>query len=329
MTIVTSSSNIALAFQKLEHVLFGVFIWDFFMSLKFDWEFITRKRQFRWPMLFYFLGRYLLFVSQVGIVIGINVPKPDCRALYVFGKIAGVCGIGLSSINLAIRTMAVWENDIRVVAGLMILILGHWGVIFRALAVNASWIVEAGIGCATTWEPVNTGVYVVAIAAIAMVLDFVVLALLWLKLYNRQAELSSLARLLLTDGTVFVIVALAVNVSTVVFGIFSLNDVSLHTTWVIAAGIISTMVASHAVRRLSNHVVLGQALPVAHQNGQRILPPPEEPVSLSTQLSDGIHIHIDTHVTHDDPDAQAHKDGVSSSSISVYSDTSNEKPSHI
>jgi len=325
MPIVTSQSNIALAFQKLEHVLFGVFIWDFLMSIKFDWQFATGKRPFRWPMFFYFVGRYLLIISQIGIIIEINVVNPNCQALYVFGKITGVCGIGLSSVNLAIRTMAVWENDLRVIIGLLALIMAHWAIIFRVLAVNASWVSQQAIGCETVWEPVNTGVFVVIVAAIAMLLDIVVLTLLWLKLYDRT-QLSSIARLLLMDGAVFVLVALAVNVSTVVFGIFSLNDVSLHTTWVVASGIISTMVASHAVRRLSNHVMPNQALPIANQNGGRIYPASDQSLAASIR-SEVIHVHIDTVISCDSPSTHENKDDeTASTTVSAYSDANSEKP---
>jgi len=38
------------AFADLSHVLLGIYVWEFCISLDFEWDFITRKKRFRWPL---------------------------------------------------------------------------------------------------------------------------------------------------------------------------------------------------------------------------------------------------------------------------------------
>lgn len=37
-------------FLKLVFTLFGVYVWELFMTLDFEWSLVTRRRNFRWPL---------------------------------------------------------------------------------------------------------------------------------------------------------------------------------------------------------------------------------------------------------------------------------------
>jgi hypothetical protein len=39
------------------HVLLGIYVYEWFITLPFDWDFISGKKHFRWPMSFYFANR--------------------------------------------------------------------------------------------------------------------------------------------------------------------------------------------------------------------------------------------------------------------------------
>lgn len=47
----------------------------------------------------------------------------NCQALYTFNQIVGNAVIGLASINLSLRTMAVWEQKWYIVAPLVLLMM--------------------------------------------------------------------------------------------------------------------------------------------------------------------------------------------------------------
>ncbi|EMD35615.1 hypothetical protein CERSUDRAFT_53885 [Gelatoporia subvermispora B] len=50
-------------YKDFVHALFGLYIWEVLISMKFDLDYLTGKRRFRWPMIFYFLNRYLMFAD--------------------------------------------------------------------------------------------------------------------------------------------------------------------------------------------------------------------------------------------------------------------------
>ncbi|TCD71937.1 hypothetical protein EIP91_000069 [Steccherinum ochraceum] len=86
----------AAAFLKLMHVLAGIYFWEFSVSLDFDWMYITGKKKFQWPMLFYFLNRYCLFFALIGILIALDATtKIDCQSLYTFNQ--GMPGVLLKA----------------------------------------------------------------------------------------------------------------------------------------------------------------------------------------------------------------------------------------
>jgi hypothetical protein len=52
-------------------------------------------------------------------------PNINCESLYTFTQFAGDAAVGLASINLAIRVVAIYKSDKRVMAALFLLICGQ------------------------------------------------------------------------------------------------------------------------------------------------------------------------------------------------------------
>jgi len=46
----SQSCMFAEAFLKLVFTLFGVYIWELFMTCNFEWSLMTGRRKFRWPL---------------------------------------------------------------------------------------------------------------------------------------------------------------------------------------------------------------------------------------------------------------------------------------
>lgn len=78
----------------------------------------------------------------------------NCQAIYTFNQIAGDAAVGLASINLSIRTwalypgvtyantspwispnrMAIWSQNRYIIGFLILVILGHWSLILQGIA---------------------------------------------------------------------------------------------------------------------------------------------------------------------------------------------------
>lgn len=242
------------AFSRFMHALLGLYIWEFFTSLPFDWAFISGKKKFRWPLIFYFAGRYFLLFALIGIAIALNVTKPvNCQALYTYNQVFGNAAIGLASINLSLRTMAVWSQAWYIVVPLVAVILGHWSLLLHGILIKAAWI--PGSGCAIT----NTDNKLLAATFFySMAFDFSVLTLTAWKLafpLNREKQ-SRIVQLIFHDGLIFFIIAFLANLLATIFMLLNLNAV-MSIIANVPAAIASTIVACRAVRRLSNYTSTG------------------------------------------------------------------------
>ncbi|THH06012.1 hypothetical protein EW145_g4382 [Phellinidium pouzarii] len=234
-------------FSKFMHCLLGVYLWEFFISLPFDFDFILGRKSFKWPLVFYFAGRYALLFALVGITIALNVTKEiDCQGLYIFNQVFGNAAIGLASINLSLRTIAVWSQSPYIVVPLVLIILGHWSLLLHGLLISAAWTPE---GCQIT-KTDNT--ILAATFIYSMCFDFLVLSLTAYKLvlpWNGRTG-SKLVKMIFADGLIFFIVAFLANLLATVFMLLNLNAV-MSIIFNVPAAIASTIVASRAVRRLT------------------------------------------------------------------------------
>ncbi|GLB42280.1 hypothetical protein LshimejAT787_1102950 [Lyophyllum shimeji] len=290
----------AAAFDKFMHTLLGLYIWEWFTSLDFDWQFISGKKKFRWPMIFYFLNRYCLLFALMGIAIALNVTTEiNCQGLYTFNQCFGNASIGLASINLSLRTMAVWSQRWYIVIPLVGVILGHWSLLLHGILLKAAWV--PGQGCVIT----STDNHLLAITFIySMVFDFVVLSLTAVKLlFGGGGSSSRLVTLIFQDGLIYFAIAFLANLIATVFMLLNLNPV-MSIIANVPAAIASTIVACRAVRRLSNYTSKGpevfatttQGSTLAFRSGGNSFMRPKISTKVSTTAApaEGVHVQMET-----------------------------------
>ncbi|KAJ3985848.1 hypothetical protein F5890DRAFT_1473459 [Lentinula detonsa] len=250
-------------------------LWEWFTSLDFDWDYIRGKRQFRWPLIFYFLNRYCLLFALVGIAIALNVTTEiNCQALYTFNQCVGNAAIGLASINFSLRTMAVWSQKWYIVMPLILLILGQWSLLLHGILLKASYDPVAGCVIVETDSRL-----LLAGFTYTMCFDFVVLSLTaWKLVINAPSSKvmgrSRLVVLIFGDGLIYFIIAFLSN-------------------------LLATIVACRAVRRLALFTSSGpemfastQASTLAFRSNTT---PSTRPPRLNTTLkSEGVHVQMET-----------------------------------
>ncbi|KLO19300.1 hypothetical protein SCHPADRAFT_69062 [Schizopora paradoxa] len=298
-------------FSKLMHALLGVYLWEFAISLDFDVDFLLGRKQFRWPLIFYFAGRYSLLFALIGIAIALNVTvEINCQALYVFNQVFGNAAIGFASINLSLRTIAVYSQSYLITIPLVLLILGHWSLLLHGLLITAQWI--PGTGCAIT-KTNNT--VLAATFCYGMSFDAIVLALTAWKLLSgtqggvtagvlgaiglgassqgsgrrRGPGRSRLVKLIFGDGLIFFIVAFLSNLIATIFMLLNLNAV-LSIIFNVPAAIASTIVASRAVRRLTQYTARGAEVFSAGQQSSTLAFR-----NRSSTRKVGVHVQMDTY----------------------------------
>ncbi|KAF7326057.1 hypothetical protein MKEN_00456600 [Mycena kentingensis (nom. inval.)] len=243
----------SVVFVKLQHALLGVYAWEWFISLPFDWQVATGRKPFRWPLIFYFLNRYILLGALIGIAIAFDTQKElDCQSLFTFNSFAGDAAVGLASVNLSIRTLAIWSQAMWVKLLLGTVILGHWGLIFSGILLKSVWSPEAN---ACMILETNTKI-IAATFTYSMAFDLLIFILNAYKLGVRRRGKSRLTKMIFKDGLLFFFVAFLANLVATVFMIMNLNPI-MSVIFNVPAAIASSIVATRAVRRLTNFTTSG------------------------------------------------------------------------
>ncbi|KAI0918771.1 hypothetical protein AcV7_010415 [Taiwanofungus camphoratus] len=290
----------AAAFAKLMHALAGLYFWEFATSLNFEWQFISGKKRFAWPLIFYLADRYCLFFAMIGILIALDATSEiNCQALYTFNQLAGDAAVGLASINLSIRTMVLWSNSLYVVVPLVIVILGHWSLILQGVLLTAEWI--PGSGCAI----IRSNKTILAATFIySMCFDALVMVLSAYKLSGRAGR-SQLIRLLFKDGMIYFLVAFISNLIATTFMLLGLNSI-MTIVFNVPAAVGSTVVACRAVRRLSKFQSNGPEMFSSSTHSGAIAfrsnvnPIASRPRSHLKDLSGGVHVQMQTFTVGDE-----------------------------
>ncbi|KAF9513668.1 hypothetical protein BS47DRAFT_943436 [Hydnum rufescens UP504] len=212
-------------FDKLCLVFLGVYGWEYLTSLSADYEIfkLFKQRKFRPAQLLYLACRYSILGFLIGVNIAMEVTEViDCEAIYRFNNLALGCTLGTASLLLMMRSLVVWAYDKRIMIPLLVLCLGHWGIIFRDIVgTHSSWNTMAGT-CAVD----ATFRYWMAIEFIyTMVLDFVILCVTVAGVLVRLKMKSSVRDLILHDGLMYFLCAFFANMIPSVFMLSHLNPV--------------------------------------------------------------------------------------------------------
>jgi len=288
-------------FIKLQHAMAGIYFWEFVVSLNFEWSFISGKRKLRWPMVFYFLGRYAALFTVITLLITLNAGTMtlNCQALYTFLAVVGQTTIGFASINLALRAIALWGRDSRVVIPVVLLICGHWAILLQGCVVSATFV--PGTGCvADQTKPILLMMTFIW----SIVLDSTVFLLSAYKIAQPgPGQRSKLVNMIFRDGLIYFFVALIANIPAAVFVFLNLNPV-MQLIMNSPAALASTIMACRAVRRLANYsndecnIYTTNVYTRKHSQGAdrslAFAPPAARPVN------DTVHIHMDTFTSTDE-----------------------------
>ncbi|KAH8103618.1 hypothetical protein BXZ70DRAFT_1006003 [Cristinia sonorae] len=231
----------ATAFLGLHHALVGVYCWDFVISLDFDWSVITRKRELKWPLIPYFLGRYFSLFALIGLLVALDATGIDCVPLFTFVHFAMHASLGIANINLAVRTMAFWNTHRAVVFSLVAFILGQWALIFTTIPGHAESHLEAGCSIIPQETKLLSVLFFYSAA-----FDAVMFTLSAWRLYVRKKR-TGIVQLLFVERLSSYLIATVFNFVPAVFMTLNLNPV-MNIMVDFPAVIASTILASQLIR---------------------------------------------------------------------------------
>ncbi|KAI0288463.1 hypothetical protein B0F90DRAFT_1930106, partial [Multifurca ochricompacta] len=102
----------ACAYVKLWHAVDGLFIWEFFTTLDYEWSVIVGRRPYRWTIWVYSLTRLSTLVAVVLNMLGFDSKTPlNCQVWAVFELIFAYLAFGAASLLIVLRIVAIWNRN--------------------------------------------------------------------------------------------------------------------------------------------------------------------------------------------------------------------------
>ncbi|KAJ7579534.1 hypothetical protein C8J56DRAFT_1058177 [Mycena floridula] len=247
----------AIHFDTVLDAVFGLYFWEWFITLDFDFAFICGRRKFKWPMIFYFYARYAFLAALVGSFLLNNGRSINCQALYMTTFLLKHSALWASSVSLSIRTMTLWGYSHRIMVIIVPLIAFHLAAAFLSsiLDLESRWseVAVPRPRCVV----LNISFFGIAsLYTYTVVLDFIILCLTSYKLlYGAGARIKikriPIFMLLFRDGLVYFVLVFILTLLAVVYVILDRKIATAIGVHVIPGT--ATIVAGRAVRRLYNY----------------------------------------------------------------------------
>ncbi|KAH9985803.1 hypothetical protein BJV74DRAFT_550991 [Russula compacta] len=246
----------AVALIKLIHVLGGIYIWEFFSNLGFEYSVITGKRKFTWTFPLYLGCRWCPLFAIIFEFIGFDVSREiDCQAWVITTFMFAYLSFVFASALIVLRVVALWDrNRIVVTIASTTWLANAIACIYCAATSSAVW---SGEFCtAVRTEHSKIGVFSTFVSDLVLL----VLMLAGLHRWKDAREGFGIWWFLRTQGLVWVLLVTLAEVPPTVFIILDLND-PLNLMFQALALIIMSVGASRIYRGLVDHPALSTLQP--------------------------------------------------------------------
>ncbi|KAF8496192.1 hypothetical protein F5888DRAFT_1890194 [Russula emetica] len=125
------------------HTVDGIFIWEFFTTLGYEWEVIRGRRPYRWTILIYSITRVATLLTIILDMVGFDSTAPIyCQIWVTFTALCTYTAFVSASLLIVLRAIAVW-NMAKIA---FVITMGVW-VADVALFINGT------VRIRSTWSP--------------------------------------------------------------------------------------------------------------------------------------------------------------------------------
>ncbi|KAI9461944.1 hypothetical protein BJY52DRAFT_1185290 [Lactarius psammicola] len=198
----------------------GVFLWDFFTTMGFEWDYITGKRKFRWTLVLYSLSRIGALGTTIGNIVGFNVTHEiNCQQWIIWTLITAYTSFACASALIALRVVAIWRRN-YLVTGLTI---GMW-------LTNVGFLLYGIIMVRSSWSPVARGCVLENTfksrdnITVTVATDVAQLVIMLVGLLRSRQTKYGMFRHLYVQGLIWLVAATIGEVPSAVFINLNLND---------------------------------------------------------------------------------------------------------
>jgi len=207
---------------RLWHAIAGLYIWEFFTTLDYEWSVIRRNRPYRWTIWVYSLTRLTTLLTLIENLIVLNISKPiNCQVWVTFELLFAHTTVAAASLLIVLRVNAIWNRN-KIV---YVITMGTW-------VTNLACLIRGVVLLRSVWSPVSnfcmtTNTMVIKLNwIVSLSTDTILLLIMLLTLFHWRHErggMSNLCRFLWTQGLIWLLLATIAYIPPVVFLSLNLN----------------------------------------------------------------------------------------------------------
>jgi len=232
----------------------GLYVWEYFTTLWFEWQVITGKRRYRWTIWLYSSCRLSALIAIILIFVGFDPTHPiNCKSwlqsVFFFAYLAFV----FASALIVLRIIAIWEKNLVITTISITAWLVNITFYIRSIArANAVWDQTAN-----TCVILNTKHCIEPITS-TLVEDFILLMLMLsgLRRYG-EAGMFGLWRFLYYQGLFWLALVTLAEIPPTVFIMLDLNDY-LNLMFQVPELIMMAVGASRIYRCLADYTCMSE-----------------------------------------------------------------------
>ncbi|KAI0064386.1 hypothetical protein BV25DRAFT_1914577 [Artomyces pyxidatus] len=249
MTSAASDAAALASAVKVIHVCNGIFLWEYFTTMRFEWEVFTGQRPWRWSFAIYMISRLLALGSVILTFIGFNLQTEfDCNAWFRCVLVFSWFAIAFASFLLVLRAIAIWHRNVYVT----IFVMGLWFMNFG----SATYSVTKGH---TEWLPSFNTCLISGTAdfrwgiMINFIEDLSLIAVMFLGVLDKK-NATDLWRLLYVQGLAWMACTALSEIPAVVLSFLNIND-GWNLMFQVPHMVIMVIISTRVYRNLFQYII--------------------------------------------------------------------------
>ncbi|KAI9441046.1 hypothetical protein F5148DRAFT_829760 [Russula earlei] len=211
------------ALVKFWHAIDGLYIWEFFTTLDYEWSIIQRRRPYRSTIWLYSITRVATLLAVITNMIGFDANKRiNCQLWVTFEIIFAYSAFAAASMLIVLRVIAIWNKS----SIISVIALSVW-------TTNVGFLIQGIVRLRGTWSVfANTCIVTNSTASklnitVSLSTDTILLVMMLVGLIRWRVEegpASGFGRFLWTQGLIWLLLATLAYVPAVVFISLNLNE---------------------------------------------------------------------------------------------------------
>ncbi|KAI0279377.1 hypothetical protein BGY98DRAFT_933272 [Russula aff. rugulosa BPL654] len=128
---------------KLWHVVGGLYIWEYFTTLDYEWKVIRRRLPYRWTIWIYSLSRFNALLSIILFFVTLNVTTPiNCQVAVLMHILDYRFSINRSShVLINVASIAIWSrNKVAVALAMTVWMISIGFHLYNLVLLRFAWI---------------------------------------------------------------------------------------------------------------------------------------------------------------------------------------------